>query len=93
MTRILRFLLLCLTLLATQQALVAHGIEHSFHDHGESCIECLALPGMQAVPPRPPQVFLPAAGRFREVPAVPPAPTFARALPFRSRAPPPAQSR
>lgn len=90
---ILRTLLLGLVLLSVQFALAAHGIEHAFHDRDEACIECLALPGMLAMPAQaphlPPALPVPTRQDF----TAPPAPTFALHLAFRSRAPPPAQSR
>jgi|GEM_PF-2551199 len=75
-------------LLLAQSALLDHGIAHAFHEHDETCIECLVLPGMQAVPKQaaglPPYHALPG-----EPPrAVPPAPTFGLHLAFHSRAPP-----
>ena len=88
MMRLPRLLLLCSLLLWAQSALAAHGIEHAFHEHDEACIECLALPGMQAVPKA--TVRLPVlrpltmAGKS----AVPPAPTSTLYPAFRSRAPP-----
>lgn len=87
-----RAFLLGFVLLSAQFALAAHGIEHTFHDHDEACIECLALPGMLAMPAPalclPPALPVPPGQDF----TVPPAPTFALHLAFRSRAPPPAQS-
>jgi hypothetical protein len=81
-------LLLAIGVLGAQFALVEHSIEHAFHNHDEACVECLALPGMQAVPPQ-------AVGWAMATPvaevlerAVPPVPTFALQLAFRSRAPP-----
>jgi len=83
-----RVLFLIAGLLLAQSALLDHGIEHAFHEHEEACVECLALPGMQALPKQaaglPPGLALPS-----ELPrAVPPAPTLDRPLAFRSRAPP-----
>jgi hypothetical protein len=71
-----RLLLLCFALVLTQLALAEHGIQHAFHDHDEACVECLVLPGMQAVPAR---IQTPPALRMAGTPtriAVPPAPTF-----------------
>jgi hypothetical protein len=87
-----RLLLLCAVLLCAQLALAAHGIAHAFHDHDEVCVECLALPGFAAVPAA--KLRLPGAVPmgFKWEAAVPPAPTFARQLAFRSRAPPLAPS-
>lgn len=88
MMRLPRLLLLCSLLLWAQSALAVHGIEHALHDQDEACIECLALPGMQAVPK--PTASLPVlrpltlAGRH----AVPSAPTVALHPAFHSRAPP-----
>jgi len=87
-----RLLLLCFALVLTQLALAEHGIEHALHDHDEACVECLVLPGMQAVPAR---IQTPPALRMAGTPtriAVPPAPTFAQPLAFHSRAPPFTQS-
>ena len=82
-------LLLALVLLSAQLALAAHGIDQALADHDEACAECLMLAGMQgAVPtPDPAPPGLPAATRNVHR-AVPPAPTFALHLAFRSRAPP-----
>ena len=91
--RTFRLLLFGLALLWTQLALTGHGIEHAFHDHDEACAECLALPGFAAMPARPPCLFAPSAAHDDAPVAVPPAPTFAPHPPFRSRAPPSAQSR
>ena len=88
MMRLPRLLLLCSLLLWVQSALAAHGIAHAFHEHDEACIECLMLPGMQAVPKA--TVRLPVlrpltiAGKS----AVPPAPSVALHPAFHSRAPP-----
>lgn len=81
-------LLLGIGLLGAQFALVGHGIEHAFHDHDEPCVECLVLPGMQAVPKQAPRLQLPHTAVISGDSAVPPAPTFARWLAFRGRAPP-----
>lgn len=83
-----RLLLLCSLLLWAQSALAAHGIEHAFHEHDQACIECLALPGMQAVPK--PMVRLPVLRQLTMagMSAVPPAPTVALHPAFHSRAPP-----
>ena len=87
-----RLLLLCAALLLAQLALAGHGIEHAFEDHEAACVECLALPGLQAVPSRAadlprrlPAVLAPAV-------AVLPAPTFYRPRAFLSRGPPERQS-
>jgi hypothetical protein len=83
-----RLLLLCITLILAQLALAGHGIEHAFHEPDEACVECLALPGMQAVPA---QVQMPPLRGAVIIPAtlaVPPAPTFFTPTAFRSRAPP-----
>jgi len=84
----LGMLLLAVFLLGAQFALAEHGIEHAFHDHDETCIECLALPGFAALPAA--KLRLPGAKPmfFGREAAVPPAPTFARYQAFRSRAPP-----
>ncbi len=88
MMRLPRLLLLCSLLLWAQSALAAHGIEHASHDHDEACVECLALPGMQALPAQSVGwgMALPVAKALER--AVPPAPTFSLRLAFRSRAPP-----
>lgn len=88
-----RLLLLCAALVLAQVALAGHGIEHAFHDHDEPCVECLSMPGMLALPALPPRLSPPAAAGVQVAAAVPPAPTFALHLAFRSRAPPSAQSR
>lgn len=88
MMRAVRFLLLGLVLLGTQVAALAHGIEHAFHEHDEACVECLALPGMLAVPSAPLALPVQAVPVAPASAAVPPAPTFLRPLPFQSRAPP-----
>lgn len=88
-----RLLLLGFALVLAQLALAEHGIEHAFHDHDEACVECLVLPGMQAVPAR---IQTPPALQMAGTPprfAVLPAPTFAQHLAFDSRAPPYTQSR
>lgn len=97
MTRFRWPLALAAALLFAQLMLAAHGIGHAFeHDadaNGEVCIECLALAGAHGAPP--PVVAMPVPlAAVAVVPdcAVPPAPTFARPAPFRSRAPPPLQS-
>jgi hypothetical protein len=87
-----RLLLLCVALVLAQAALAGHGIEHAFQDHAESCVECLSLPGMQALPALPPHLPPPATAPTPAVVAVPPAPTFALHPAFRSRAPPAIQS-
>ena len=76
----------------THLALAEHGVEHAFHDHDEVCIECLSLPGFLTLSVQPPR--LPRIGMAATIiaSAVPPAPTFAPCLSFRSRAPPPFQS-
>ncbi len=87
-----RLLLLCITLVLAQLALAGHGIEHAFHEPDEACVECLALPGMLAVPA---QVRMPLQQGVVDIPAtfaVPPAPTFAQSRAFLSRAPPLLQS-
>ncbi len=87
-----RLLLLCITLVLAQIALAGHGIEHVFHESDEVCVECLALPGMLAVPA---QVRMPLQQGTADIPAtlaVPPAPTFAQPRAFLSRAPPALQS-
>ncbi len=81
-------LLLVVGLLLAQFALVEHGIEHAFHDHDQACAECLALPGMQAVPKPALRVEWPPAVAIAGDSAVPPAPTFELRLAFRGRAPP-----
>jgi hypothetical protein len=87
-----RLLLLCLTLAWAQIALVGHGIEHALHEPDEACVECLALPGMQAVPAQVKVPPVPSTIAFQGTFAVPPAPTFALWLAFRGRAPPLLQS-
>jgi len=81
-------LLLVVGLQGMQFALVEHGIEHAFHEHEEACVECLSLPGMQAVPKQAAclPVLRPLA--VTGASAVPPAPTLAFHPVFRSRAPP-----
>jgi hypothetical protein len=89
--------LLAAALLFAQIMLAAHGIGHGFEDdaseNGEVCIECLALAGTHGAPPLVvlSPVVLPATVVGNNF-AVPPAPTFTRRLPFRSRAPPIIQS-
>jgi len=83
-----RLLLLCAVLLWAQQVLLAHGIEHTFHDSDEACVECLALPGFAAVPAAKLQLPCTAPAPLAREAAVPPAPSFAQCLAFHSRAPP-----
>jgi hypothetical protein len=91
LTAVPRLALLAFALLLAQLAMVGHGVEHAFHDSqdtGETCVECLALPGFAAVPAA--KLRLPGATpapMARDV-TVPPAPTFARHQAFRSRVPP-----
>jgi len=80
-------------LLGTQLVHAGHGIEHALQAHDQACVDCLASPGMLAVPVRPAQPLPPVAARLGEAPAILPAPTSARHLSFRSRAPPLIQSR
>jgi hypothetical protein len=87
-----RLLLLCAALVLAQLALAAHGIDHGLHAEEVACVECLALPGMQAVPASPSSVPAPVAAVAPTIFAVPPAPTFGRLPAFRSRAPPVFQS-
>jgi hypothetical protein len=88
----MRLLLLCLAVVWAQIALAGHGIEHACHEPDEACIECLALPGMQAVPVQVTEPPEPPVAVFQTVFAVPPAPTLARPRTFLSRAPPPLRS-
>jgi len=74
--RALRPLLFGLLLLWAQQALLAHGIEHAFHDHDEACVECLALPGFAAVPAAKLQLPCTAPAPLAREAAAPPAPSF-----------------
>ncbi|MDO8958153.1 MAG: hypothetical protein Q7U85_00300 [Rhodocyclaceae bacterium] len=95
MMRFWRAGLLAAILLFAQAILVGHGIGHA-PDGGETrevCSECLALSGIQGMPPlaAPPPASMSAARVVANV-AVPPAPTFARPAPFLSRAPPFLQS-
>jgi hypothetical protein len=87
-----RLLLLCITLVLAQVALAGHGIEHVFHEPDEACVECLALPGMQAVPVQAPMPLQHGAADTPATLAVPPAPTFAQPRAFLSRGPPLLQS-
>lgn len=88
-----RLLFLCVALILAQVVFASHGIEHALHADEMACVKCLALSGMQAVPATPSSVFAPAAALAPVVFAVPPAPSLARCLSFRSRAPPMPQSR
>ncbi|MFN3883126.1 MAG: hypothetical protein ACK4Q4_00025 [Rhodocyclaceae bacterium] len=88
----LRALLLGFMLVWAQCALAAHAIDHALHEHDEACLECLVMPGFAALPAMPPRLCAPLAAQSRTTRAVLPAPTFARAIPFHSRAPPSLQS-
>jgi hypothetical protein len=81
-------LLLACSLPGVQLVLVEHGIEHACHDHDDACVECLVLPGMQAVPKQAACLPVQCSSMILGDGAVPPAPTFARWLAFHSRAPP-----
>lgn len=87
--RAVRLLALALTLLLAQLALASHGIAHALSDQDETCVECLALPGFAALPATPAPLAAPAPKRAQEAVAVPPAPSFALARFYPTRAPPP----
>lgn len=84
---------LAAAVLCAQLLLATHGIEHAFHGHDEACLECLVLPGFASVPAPLPRLLPPFTGPAGPAVAALPAPTFARRLSFRSRAPPSLHSR
>lgn len=90
--RLTLLVLLVACLLGSQWALAHHGIDHAFHEHEGACVACLALPGMHAVPARPPTLPVSRAEAQIPAPAIPPAPVLSSPLPFHSRAPPSRQS-
>ena len=83
---------LCVLLLLVQTALASHGIEHAFHHDDEACIECLALPGLAALPSRPSPLPLVVNWPALQNCTVPPASTFWEPHPYLSRGPPTFQS-
>jgi hypothetical protein len=90
MRRFWRPALLAVALLCVQLVLAVHGIGHALeHEENEAvCIECLALANALGAPPAAVAALPAVPGTASLAVAVPPAPTFARRLPFLSRAPP-----